>query len=60
MEWLNQRLLDQIVTEPDQSLLIFFHILQSSLLAHACSMPAWLHQNFEGNLKEHLFGLKKD
>ena len=23
-------------------------------------MPACLHQNFEGNLKEHLFGLKKD
>ena len=24
------------------------------------SMPAWLHQNFKGNLKERLLGLKKD
>ena len=38
----------------------FFSVLQSGFLAHACSMPACLHQNFEGNLKEHLFGLKKD
>ena len=38
----------------------FFSVLQSGFLAHDCSMPAWLHQNFEGNLKEHLFGLKKD
>lgn len=38
----------------------FFTVLQSSFLAHACSIPAWLHQNFEGNLKERLFGLKKD
>ena len=38
----------------------FFTVLQSSFLAHACSMPAWLHQNFEGNFKEVLFGLKKD
>ena len=38
----------------------FFSVLQSGFLAHACSMPACLHQNFEGNLKERLFGLKKD
>ena len=38
----------------------FFSVLQSGFLAHACSMPACLHQNFKGNLKEHLFGLKKD
>ena len=31
----------------------FFSVLQSGFLAHACSMPACLHQNFEGNLKEH-------
>ena len=31
----------------------FSSVLQSSFLAHACSMPACLHQNFEGNLKEH-------
>ena len=30
----------------------FFSVLQSGFLAHACSMPACLHQNFEGNLKE--------
>ena len=55
MDWLHQHLLDQIVTEPNQSLLIFspFYSLVSLL------MPAWLHQNFEGNLKESLFGLKK-
>ena len=39
---------------------IFFSVLQSIFLAHACSIPACLHQNFEGNLKERLFGLKKD
>ena len=38
----------------------FFSVLQSGFLAHACSMPACLHQNFEGNLKERLFELKKD
>ena len=38
----------------------FFSVLQSGFLAHACSMPACLHQNFKGSLKEHLFGLKKD
>ena len=30
----------------------FFSVLQSGFLAHACSMPACLHQNFEGKLKE--------
>ena len=56
MDWLHWHLLDQIATETDQSLLIFspFCSLVSLL------MPACLHQNFEGNLKEHLFGLKKD
>ena len=38
----------------------FFTVLQPGFLAHACSMPACLHRNFEGNLKEHLFGQKKD
>ena len=33
----------------------FFSVLQSGFLAHACSMPACLHQNFKGSLKEHLF-----
>ena len=26
----------------------FFSVLQSGFLAHSCSMPACLHQNFEG------------
>ena len=53
LDWLHQHLLNQFVTDPQQLWLIF------SLF---CSLvPAWLHQKFEGNFKEHLnlFLLKK-
>ena len=50
MDWLHQHLLDQIVTETDLIFSVFCSLV--SLL-----LPA-LNQNFEGNLKENLFGLK--
>ena len=37
----------------------FFSVLQSGFLAHACSMPACLHRNFEGNLKENFVWTEK-